>query len=644
MTDIASFQFKDPSRSFAEGYEQANALRADRGQMQAGQALQTGDYGAASNALLGSGDIAHGLQVRAIGDAKAAAPAAQAAAQKAQLLALTASSAQRLADYHRQTGDTAKTVAAFDQITPQFKQLGETDDDLAQVRASLMSDPETTLIALGAGVAKEQGNHIEKVGDDLIVTDPKGNILHHYRGATSKVVGQGQDLYRMPGQYGEDPTGAGAPPAPNGGAISPAGAIASSAGPDPDAVWRSIKTQESGGLAHPGSAVGPDTQYGNAFGSTQMLPKTAESMARKLGIAWNPAMMRADTPAALAYQDKLGRAYFDEGMEKGGGDPAAGAAYYFGGPDPALHGPKTKAYVQQVMARAGGPAPYEVASNGPTPGPPSDPNAPQLLVSRPPKAKPEEDTTVDDNIVKGLIEGRISPPTQKAAATPYWQAQLQAATQADPTFDGVNFQARQKTRNDFTSGKAADNIRALNTVVGHLDELDRSIDGLGNYEGFLGSHLNNALAQSIAGASNTDQRVKNFETAKTAVANELTRVFRGTGGAEADIQAWQKQLDAASGPTALHSVVKRMANLINSRVGALGDQYNAGMGTTHDPLTLLTPEKQKSFTRMMGDDTGASSSAASPEIQQARAAIAKGADRAKVIQRLREHNIDPAGL
>jgi hypothetical protein len=63
--------------------------------------------------------------------------------------------------------------------------------------------------------------------------------------------------------------------------------------------------------------------------------------------------MRGDTPRALAYQDKLGRAYFDEGVAANGGDLAAGAAYYFGGPDPSQHGPKTAQYVRNVMARAG---------------------------------------------------------------------------------------------------------------------------------------------------------------------------------------------------------------------------------------------------------------------------------------------------
>lgn len=226
----------------------------------------------------------------------------------------------------------------------------------------------------------------------------------------------------------------------------------------------------------------------------------------------------------------------------------------------------------------------------------------------------------DPNIVKGLIEGRIAPPTGMASSKPYWQQHLATAAQIDPNFDAVNYQARAKARADFTSGKSAQNITALNTVIGHLDHLDRTIGNLGNYAGdeagpVLGIPLgplaktNNALAHSIADASGTDQRYKDFETAKTAVANELTRVFRGTGGAEADIQGWMKQLDAASSPKSLRSVVRSMAELINSRIEALGEQYNQGMGTTHDALTLLTPDKQKAFKRMMGSADAAQSGA-----------------------------------
>lgn len=196
--------------------------------------------------------------------------------------------------------------------------------------------------------------------------------------------------------------------------------------------------------------------------------------------------------------------------------------------------------------------------------------------------------------VKALSEGRLQFPSGMALSKPYWQQMLGLVGQYDPTFDQANPRSRATTRVDFTSGKSAQNITALNTVIGHLDDLDHSIDGLHN----MGLPVANRVVNWAAGASGQDAAIKTFETAKTAVANELTRVFRGTGGAEADIQGWQKQLDAASSPESLRSVVHIMASLINSRLEALGEQYSQGMGRSSDPIRLLTPDKQAMFDRM----------------------------------------------
>lgn len=196
--------------------------------------------------------------------------------------------------------------------------------------------------------------------------------------------------------------------------------------------------------------------------------------------------------------------------------------------------------------------------------------------------------------VRALSEGRLQFPSGMALSKPYWQQMLGLVGQYDPSFDAANPRSRAATRVDFTSGKAAQNITALNTVIGHLDELDHAIDGLHN----LGIPAANAAINWAAGATGQDAGLKTFETAKTAVANELTRVFRGTGGAEADIQAWQKQLDAASSPESLRAVVHAMAGLINSRLEALGEQYHQGMGVSKDPISLLTPDKQRMFNRM----------------------------------------------
>jgi len=229
--------------------------------------------------------------------------------------------------------------------------------------------------------------------------------------------------------------------------------------------------------------------------------------------------------------------------------------------------------------------------------------------------------------IKAISEGRLPIPTGRAAAAPYWQQMMSDAARYDPTFDAANAQSRVATRRDFTSGKSAQNITALNTVVGHLDHLDRAIDGLGNYAGdepgpVLGiplgplADVNNKAAHFLANASHTGERYKDFDAAKTAVANELTRVFRGTGGAEADIQGWLKQLDSTSSPGELKTVVRSMATLMKSRLEALGEQYKQGMGRSIDPITLLTPDKQAAYQRMLGAASSPQPAAKRPPLDQ----------------------------
>jgi len=140
--------------------------------------------------------------------------------------------------------------------------------------------------------------------------------------------------------------------------------------PSVDDIFGALVQQESGGL--PG-AIGPQTPYGQAQGASQMLPQTAQAMATKLNLPWRPDLMTGTTPEAEQYQLALGRAYFDEGMQKYGGDPEKALMYYHGGPDESLWGPKTREYASAVMARAGGPSSQVVATGGPRQGWTTDP-------------------------------------------------------------------------------------------------------------------------------------------------------------------------------------------------------------------------------------------------------------------------------
>jgi len=144
-------------------------------------------------------------------------------------------------------------------------------------------------------------------------------------------------------------------------AVSPG---APGAAPPADALFESLIKTESGG--RPG-ILGPMTDYGQAQGLTQMLPETAQAMAQKLGVPWKPELMTGTSPEAADYQRTLGRAYFDEGMQKYGGDPVKALMYYHGGPNEALWGPKTQAYAQNVLRGASGPSAQVVASGGAKP-------------------------------------------------------------------------------------------------------------------------------------------------------------------------------------------------------------------------------------------------------------------------------------
>lgn len=107
---------------------------------------------------------------------------------------------------------------------------------------------------------------------------------------------------------------------------------------------------ESGG--RPGVS-GPMTPYGQAQGLTQLLPSTAQGVAKKLGVPWRPDLMSGTSAEAQQYQRALGQAYLAEGYAATGNIRDA-LHYYHGGPNRSMWGPKTRQYADTVISRIGG--------------------------------------------------------------------------------------------------------------------------------------------------------------------------------------------------------------------------------------------------------------------------------------------------
>jgi hypothetical protein len=197
-------------------------------------------------------------------------------------------------------------------------------------------------------------------------------------------------------------------------------------------------------------------------------------------------------------------------------------------------------------------------------------------------------------LVRGLAEGRQAFPTGAALRSEYWQQMLNMVAQYDPQFDAANAPARYMTRRDFTSGLMSRNVTALNTVMGHLDSLESAVDALDNSD----FPAYNAVANWAVTATG-DPRVRRLNLAKTAVADELERVFRGTGGTLEGTKNWQAQFDAASSPEQLRVAVQTAVELVRSRLEAVGDAYSRGMGLTKNPIEFLNPRARQAYDRLV---------------------------------------------
>lgn len=202
--------------------------------------------------------------------------------------------------------------------------------------------------------------------------------------------------------------------------------------------------------------------------------------------------------------------------------------------------------------------------------------------------------------VKSMVDGRQPPPSSFAMSKPYWQNMLAAANAYDPTFDQTTWSSRVATRKDFTAGQSAKAITAMNTALGHAGVVMDSFEKLNNFGG-IATPLNAPV--NFAEKTFGDSRQTNAQTAVSALSSEARKVFAATGGGNlTELETWEKNFPINGSPTQQSGAMKEFVNLLDSRLGALSDQYNRGMGKTDDPINLLDPKAQQVYERLTGKD------------------------------------------
>lgn len=150
---------------------------------------------------------------------------------------------------------------------------------------------------------------------------------------------------------------------------------------------------------------------------------------------------------------------------------------------------------------------------------------------------------------------------------------IDAVSTQYPDYDATQYTTKNKARQMFGSGKLGDLSRSADVAIQHLDTADTLAQGLKNGKYPALNAVSNFFATQTGSPS-----VTKFNAAKNIVSDEINKFVIGGGGALADRELLQKQLDAASSPEQLTGVTNTLRTLMSGQLKGLKGQYDSAIG------------------------------------------------------------------
>lgn len=218
-------------------------------------------------------------------------------------------------------------------------------------------------------------------------------------------------------------------------------------------------------------------------------------------------------------------------------------------------------------------------------------------------------------MVKAMIEGRQPLPTGAAMRNPATLALIDAAHSVDPTFDATSWGARAAGAKDFTSGKSAEMVRAANQTLAHVGSLLDAMDNLNNSRFPVANAVKNFANEQTGGGE-----PGSFRTNAHAVAEEMSKVFKGANLSDAEIRQWEQNLSENMSPAQQRAQIAKLSELLHGSLAALEEKRLAAIGpmAAEKAGPVIKAEGQKVLQRI--DDwvkgNGSQSQAAAPQIQE----------------------------
>lgn len=177
------------------------------------------------------------------------------------------------------------------------------------------------------------------------------------------------------------------------------------------------------------------------------------------------------------------------------------------------------------------------------------------------------------NTVKAMIEGRQPLPSTTAMRSPATLALIDAAHAIDPTFDATAWKARNEAGPDWSKGKSSEMVRAANQTLGHVDSLMKSMDALNN----RAMPLWNAVANTVSENFGTGEQTS-FRLNAHAVAEEMSKVFKGANLSDSEIRSWEHNLSENMSPTQQRAAIAKLSELLHGSLEALEKKRADALG------------------------------------------------------------------
>lgn len=177
--------------------------------------------------------------------------------------------------------------------------------------------------------------------------------------------------------------------------------------------------------------------------------------------------------------------------------------------------------------------------------------------------------------VKGMIEGRVQPPSTIAMRSPTNLALINAANAIDPNFDATSWKSRSTFNQQMGSaqpGAVGGQKNLMGTALGHLAELaDKAVD-LGNVDtpiAAVGQAANAVKNMTTTNAA----KVNGLNEAAARFAGEVGKLYSGSqGGGVHEREDTRSRFGGNKTSAELASALETSKELIQSKLEALEQQ------------------------------------------------------------------------